>query len=333
VYATCLFCHTPLGENTAIEMFPVGHRLAFDHERGRLWVICQRCERWNLSPIEERWEAIEHCEELFRASRLRACTSNIGLARVQPDFELVRIGRPLLPEMAAWRYGDQFGRRRRRYIWYGVGALAVAGGALIGGAIAGASVVATGLAGNAVVSPLREAWRYGHIAVRVPVGDGVNLAMTRAHLREVELRLEVGDRWSLGMPHRHWGYTIPTAAGRRHIGPFTWVEGPAARRVAAQILPLLNRRGGSGRRLRDAVGFLETHGTGDQAFLGVLGSDHSSGIRNLHSLPRAVRLALEMAANEEIERQFLEGDLKELEDAWREAEEIAAIADNLLVDD
>jgi hypothetical protein len=44
-----------------------------------------------------------------------------------------------------------------------------------------------------------------------------------------------------------------------------------------------------------------------------------------------VRLALEMAAHEEAERRALEGELHLLERAWREAEEIAAIADNLLL--
>jgi len=42
------------------------------------------------------------------------------------------------------------------------------------------------------------------------------------------------------------------------------------------------------------------------------------------------RLALEMAANEDTERRALEGQLAELEAAWRDAEEIAAIADTLL---
>jgi hypothetical protein len=42
------------------------------------------------------------------------------------------------------------------------------------------------------------------------------------------------------------------------------------------------------------------------------------------------RLALEMAANEDTERRALEGELAELEAAWRDAEEIAAIADTLL---
>jgi hypothetical protein len=46
-------------------------------------------------------------------------------------------------------------------------------------------------------------------------------------------------------------------------------------------------------------------------------------------LPRIDALALEMALNEESERQALEGELASLEAAWREAEEIAHIADQL----
>ena len=41
------------------------------------------------------------------------------------------------------------------------------------------------------------------------------------------------------------------------------------------------------------------------------------------------RLALEMALHEESERQMLEGELVHLAEAWRRAEEIAAIADVL----
>ncbi len=53
---------------SAIEHFPVGRRLAFDAAKGRLWVVCHHCGRWNLSPLEERWEAIEECERLFRGT-------------------------------------------------------------------------------------------------------------------------------------------------------------------------------------------------------------------------------------------------------------------------
>src|SRR6185437_157840 len=59
MYSTCLFCNKTLGANETFETFPVGKRIAFDAAKGRLWVVCPHCERWNLSPLEERWEAIE----------------------------------------------------------------------------------------------------------------------------------------------------------------------------------------------------------------------------------------------------------------------------------
>ena len=71
MYSTCTFCHTSLGRNEAIERFSVGRRLAFDQAKGRLWVVCPNCQQWNLSPLEERWEAIEAGERLYRDTRLR----------------------------------------------------------------------------------------------------------------------------------------------------------------------------------------------------------------------------------------------------------------------
>lgn len=103
MYTTCLFCHASLGANQVIEQFPVGRRLAFDPERGRLWVVCPKCERWNLSPFDTRWEAIEEAERQYRNTRRRVATDNIALARLSEGLELVRIGRPLRPEFAAWR--------------------------------------------------------------------------------------------------------------------------------------------------------------------------------------------------------------------------------------
>jgi uncharacterized protein with PIN domain len=55
VFTTCLFCHAALGANRELEAFQVGRRLAFDPERGRLWVVCSHCARWNLTPLEIRW--------------------------------------------------------------------------------------------------------------------------------------------------------------------------------------------------------------------------------------------------------------------------------------
>src|SRR5690606_20626769 len=121
-----------------------GRRLAFDAARGRLWVVCRKCERWNLTPLEERWEAVEEAERLYRDSRRRMATAEIGLARLADGTDLVRIGEPLRPEFAAWRYGDQFGRRRvRQTIIAGAGVVAL-GGLAVGGAAMGVAVGAFG---------------------------------------------------------------------------------------------------------------------------------------------------------------------------------------------
>jgi hypothetical protein len=92
MYSTCIFCNASLGANEALEHFPVGRRLAFDAARGRLWAVCPRCARWNLTPLEERWEAVEECERLFSSTRVRVSTAQIGLARLAEGTELVRLG-------------------------------------------------------------------------------------------------------------------------------------------------------------------------------------------------------------------------------------------------
>jgi hypothetical protein len=51
----------------------------------------------------------------------------------------------------------------------------------------------------------------------------------------------------------------------------------------------------------------------------------------LFGLPPVHRLAFEMALHEEAERRAMAGELAELEQAWRAAEEVAAIADDLLL--
>lgn len=179
-----MYCRRPLGSNDVVESFPVGRRLAFDAARGRLWVVCARCERWNLTPLEERWEAVEDCERIFRDTRVRISTDNIGLARHREGLSLVRIGEPLRPEFAAWRYGDQFGRRRRRKIIYGTAAAAVVGGLAAGGLAAGVlSGTLLSQAGN-----IASAWANARTLVRLrPDGGGV-IKLNNRDLQGTRLR-------------------------------------------------------------------------------------------------------------------------------------------------
>jgi hypothetical protein len=53
---------------------------------------------------------------------------------------------------------------------------------------------------------------------------------------------------------------------------------------------------------------------------------------DLQYIPTEARLAIEMSVHEERERLALLGELAELERAWMDAERIANISDNLLVD-
>jgi hypothetical protein len=342
MYSTCLFCNGALGANQVIERFPVGRRLAFDQRRGRLWVVCRRCEKWNLTPLEERWEAIEASERLFRDTRKRVSTDHIGLAKLSEGLELVRIGEPQRPEFAAWRYGDQFGRRRRRAnLFYGsltilgVASLAasvysMAGGIAMFGAVGGLNGVAQWIHLG------HTSYRRRRVVARIDDGG------TRWNVRGKDapfLRL-VPDETSQG-----WGIEVPCAAG-----PVTrrlTIGGAKARRLAASIVPAVTADGGSAKEIRGAVSRIEEHGDPERYLRWIARNqkrvatwrpikDPVTGRKKMERMMDTLPwqgieagLAVEMAVNEENERIALEGELALLELAWKEAEEIAAIADRL----
>ena len=335
MYSTCLFCHGALGRNAVIEHFPIGRRLAFDEAKGRLWVVCTTCERWNLTPLEARWEAIEECEKAFRGTRLRASSGEIGLARVAEGLELVRIGAPLRPEMAAWRYGDQFGRRRRREMVIGASAVAAVGIAVVAGPI-------VGLAGGSAAQFALQAITSGRslylgrklVHLTDPEGEAVSMRYTeldRARLflegRTVRLEIKaIGQR----PDGRWWQYDD------EHSRQVSFRDDDAMRAMAA-LLPPINRRGGSKNDVSLAVSYLDqAEGTLDlvRSAVDAVRERATKKIGSpLKSFPTAGRLALEMATHEASERRALDGELERLNDAWRNAEEIAAIADDLLLPD
>ena len=348
MYTTCIFCHGDLAQNEAIEEFPVGRRLAFDGARGRLWVVCRRCERWNLSPLETRWEAIEACERAFESTRMRVASDNIGLAKLKEGLELVRVGDPVRQEFAAWRYGDQFGRRRRRAILATGAALTGAGALVAGGALAGFTVWGA----FSQIPGAIEQWYRNRVVLRLRDEHDDPIRVQRKHLYASRLvPSEDASGWDLHVDHvPGWGKRdrTPKRKNRRHT---MIVHGSEAISLAGQLMAHANRRGGGRRSVRTAVERIEEAGH-PEAFLPraaslALHQRRESAKWNLpgtkmHNLPRPlpgslaglkvdVRLAIEMATHEQAEREALEGELKELEARWREAEEIARIADNLLV--
>ena len=322
MYITCMFCRRPLGANEVVEVFPVGRRLAFDAARGRLWVVCRSCERWNLTPLEERWEAVEACERLFRGTRMRSSSENIGLARHPEGLELVRIGKPLRPEFAAWRYGDQFGRRRRRGIvrWTAAG-VGLAGGVAVAGVAGGAVGALLAFEGANWLSLLN----YVRPTILFRPEDGLLRRMSRSGVRETRIRPT--DDETL--------FRVQALPQRFDITSAEWFEGEDALRVLRATLPTLNALGGKARAVEAAVSEISEQGHA-HAFLERVAIRSEGYLRrgvpgSLVRMPGPVRLALEMALHEEDERRALEGELWRLEQAWREAEEIAAIADRLLL--
>jgi hypothetical protein len=339
MYSTCLFCHTTLGANEAVEHFPVGRRLAFDAAKGRLWVVCRKCERWNLTPVEERWEAIEECERSFRDTKLRVSTDQIGLSRLSEGLELVRIGKPLRPEFAAWRYGDQFGRRRRRMmLGIGAGVVGVAAVGLISPFV-GFSFFASMQAAQFGHYGF-HAWQRLRVAARVRDNDG-NLRLIRGHeVKETVVIPPTADNaWGLRIMHRRpqdsaqpwWRYT-------KDSGVQTDVRGEEAVRAAAQLLPLINKEGASPGLIKGAVKIATEHEDPLDVFDSIARVAATRSTWKIYGkgamlagMPLEVRLALEMASHEESERRAMEGELYLLEDAWREAEEIASISDDMFL--
>lgn len=333
MYTTCLFCSTALGANEAIEHFPVGRRLAFDADKGRLWVICRACERWNLTPIEERWEAIEEAEQLFRRTRLRASTEHIGLARLAEGLELVRVGKPQRPEIAAWRYGDQFGRRRQRRVLQ-VGALTAAGGlAIAGSLVAGLGVFTAWQVGSVGWTLIGSGSPHTTVA-RVRDKSGTLRAIKRRDLVSAKLARGADGGLALHIRPQEGSVWMGFWEGpeRRAIH----LEGSDARRAASVLFPFVNRRGGTPDEVQQAVGRVERAGSAEQFLVDQARREESRRYSKaddvgLLALSTPLSLAIEMALHEEQERRALEGELTELEAAWREADEIGAIADSLLL--
>jgi hypothetical protein len=309
-------------------------------------VVCPRCGQWNLTPLEARWEAIEEAERRFRETRLRVATDNVGLARLADGTELVRIGRPLRPEMAAWRWGDRFGVRRRRLLVRsaaGVAAATLGGGALLAagapiallatltGATAYASFMIAAAGGRAALA--RSRW--------IPDGDGRQLLLGGNDIPSVRLAAGGAGGWTLKVPY----------TARRESTEPRWrdfvnqpsqgevqLHGEPALEAARRLLPLVNGSGAPAAQVRSAVDTLEALGGPDVAFaraasrLGDWSARQTFGDSgSLLHLPPEARLALEMAAHEARERDALTVELAALERAWQEAEVVAAIADDLLL--
>lgn len=337
MYRHCIFCSSDLRANEALPEFPVGHRVAFDGARGRLWAICPRCHRWNLAPIEERWEALESAERLFRDARLRVQSENVGLARLPDGFELVRVGDAVPGELAAWRYGRELVSRRRQYM-VGLGGLAVLTATSSILQFAGLAPVAV-LAYWGIIA--HQSRRQRQVLQRISGAEtpgGLPMTLRYSHLGGARLTTMEGGM-ALMLP---FVPTVPGVAERTLV-----LRGATARAVLGKALVRSNGAGAKLRQLDGALALLAEARSPDeylrskaieQAGIGFPYDDDEGDTDFRRVLRRpgppvklaaGELLALEMALHEDSERAALEGELAALRAAWREAEEIARIADAL----
>jgi hypothetical protein len=349
VYRTCLYCMGNLGRNEVLEFFQVGRLVAFDAAKGRLWAVCTRCARWNLAPLEERWEAVEEAERCFRDTRLRVHSENIGLAQMRDGSRLIRIGSPLPGEMAAWRYGRVLRRRLGKYV-----AASALGVARLGAVVTGATVL-TSVGMASVAFLLSGTVGFAVSGIQVYAGMEFGRQQRAALMSEPLYRLP-GPRVPLRKPRvvRRW-HLLGAWVGEDENGDpalfvpdldlqdlqeqemrggrgeeATVIGGRAGALVLSRGLVWINRRGAGPWALEWAEHHIEEAGS-PELLLRKMARENRCFIKapGWNPVLPHEALALEMALNDEQERRAMEGELATLEAAWRQAEEIAEIADAL----
>src|SRR5688572_30242849 len=315
----CVFCNSSLGTNESIEHFQTGRRVAYDAKRGRLWAICSACQRWNLAPIEDRWEALDELARITRDhGRLLSQTQNIALIRA-PDIDIVQVGKAPLVEEAWWRYGRELRRRRKTHQLVNIGQWVAQGALVFGAGFVGMYAYLIG------GSPLNHAvrWaRFGSTAWRgsqtcVSCGGILEeISFRRArHLMVINSPSGSG----LGLSCERCGY------GNDEYG-FTF-SNEDGQRLLRRVLAFYNYSGARDDVIQDATWRIDRAGS-PAALLRQLGEQRYRIKQGKEK--RELAIALEISINEESERELLELELKELEARWREEEELAAIIDGEL---
>ncbi len=312
MYQTCAFCSGSLGGDGGPSGLGVGRRFAFDGWKSRAWVICQRCGRWNLTTQHDRLETVAALERMAAAGRVAATTDQVALVRAGA-YDVVRVGKPPRVELAGWRYGERLKARERERLKIVVPVtLAVVGVTIATNIAAGGSsawlfmqtprlgdAIYTGLVGNRKVNI--EPPVCGHC--------GAVMVLRARHVQEARLSRTVHQDLAL----------LLRCPRCDNIGAM--LEGSDAERALRHGLTYVNLKKGRKvkRKAEEAASVVERAG-GPQELIATA----TRAELRVASLKGAQGLALEMAVDEQAE-------VRELEREWRRADEIAEIADNLLV--
>ena len=325
MYTRCLVCATPFKPNDQLEHLPKGRRVAYDPGRGRLWAICSTCKRWSLTPIEDRWEALDELERLATdKARLLSQTDNIAFLKAGP-LEIVRVGRAQLTEEAWWRYGRELTSRRQNYKKLSFAGTAAAGAVVLGGWATGGMTLlgmwfVMGHAPDSITDAARwlrfggSAWRgarecqgCGHTFTAVPYRDRGSLGIFPG-----------GETGQIEVVQR-----CPVCGSYKGGG--LHLRGRDADRTLRRVLAYHHFAGASERRVVSAAKLIQEAGS-PQDLTRIVVKDG----RRIGDLQRTGALALEIAANESAEQKLLELELAQLEAHWKQEEELAAIVDGEL---
>ncbi|HEY4100975.1 MAG TPA: hypothetical protein VGM20_08880 [Gemmatimonadales bacterium] len=334
MYSTCIACTHRFGSNTIIEHLAIGRRIAFDPLRGRLWVVCTRCSRWNLVPFDHRLEAIDECATLFAAARRRYSTATIGIARMHDGSALIHIGGSDRLELASWRYAYQF--RARRLHTFLRAATGAAVGSVISAGMIGASIHEFGVFEGAFLELPAHGWALAldrHRRVCLAPSDRVDSQL----LGEAQLRTA-----HFAFSGAEVEVTLRPNVGSKHLLTITGAEAHTlAKRIAASVNDFVGSRAHIHAALMrlDSAAFAEwirqpgveaaEHGSRRPSIARERWEGFGAGGFRFAGMLPADRLAMEMWLNEADEQQAFLGELRSLERQWREADELASIADSL----
>jgi hypothetical protein len=312
MYQTCAFCSGSLGGDGGPSGLGVGRRFAFDGWKARAWVICQRCGRWNLTTVHDRLDTVAALERMAAEGRVAATTDQVALVRAGA-YDVVRVGKPPRVEMAGWRYGERLKARERERLKVVLPITAV---------FVGVTLVSNIAIGGGMVWWMGQfpkyangiyTWTVGRrrVDVEPPVCArcGSIMVLRARHMREARITHTT---------HADLAVLLRCPRCEREGA---LLEGSDAERALRSGLTYVNLKKGRRvkRKAEEAASAVERAGGPEQLIAAAARSELKVG-----SLKGAQGLALEMAVDEQAE-------LRDLEREWRRAEEIAEIADNLLV--
>lgn len=319
LYAHCLFCGEHFPPNPMFGPLPPGLELAYDPARSRLWSICGRCRRWNLLPIDERYDAIDLLEHTVSGrAELIAHTDNIALYH-HDELQILRIGGARFIERTTWRYGSQGTLTATSAELRSERFAAALGAAQRLHTVPGLGRITRNLDVDRALDLVRWS-RFGTIA-----WDG---RAPCSHCGSVlqELHYDISwwlyprierDRLVIGVPCTRCDPWTPAK-----VFDVTGEDGHVAlRRVLAYQLVGARKE----RAVREASLILQSAGSADRLL-----QDLSTGRMSLWRMGMQRTFALAIALDHLAEKRLLDQQLRGFESEWRLEEDLASIIDDEL---